>query len=116
MYSLTFSEPVSPLSLRLVRPDGSSIPLDRFDVKNRTVRIKAPAGLARGTHVLSWRVISADGHPIGGSVVFSIGEVSTQPPPVHEAIDWAVRAGVPGSRVALYVGLFIGRAGCGPTR
>lgn len=110
-YSLTFSEPVSPLSLRLVRPDGSSIPLGRLEVKDRTVGIEVPTGLARGTHVLGWRVISADGHPVGGSVVFSIGEASAEPPLVEEAIDWAVRAGTLGSRVALYVGLFIGVGG-----
>lgn len=32
-YSLTFSEPVSPLSIRLVQPDGSSVPLNHFAVK-----------------------------------------------------------------------------------
>lgn len=110
-YALTFSEPVSPLSLRLVRPDGSSIPLDRFEVKDRTVEIAAPADLGRGTHVLSWRVTSADGHPIGGSVVFSIGLASSAPPLVGDQIDWAVRAGVLAGRIALYVGLFIGVGG-----
>ncbi|OHV79516.1 copper resistance CopC/CopD family protein [Ensifer sp. LCM 4579] len=110
-YALTFSEPVSPLSLKLVRPDGSSIPLDRFEVRDRTVEIVAPTGLDRGTHVLSWRVISADGHPVGGSVVFSIGEADAAPPPIADEIDWTVRASVLASRVALYIGLFIGVGG-----
>ena len=38
----------------------------------------APREWRRGTHVLSWRVISADGHPVGGSVMFSVGAPSTQ--------------------------------------
>jgi copper transport protein len=110
-YSLTFSEPVSPLSLRLVRPDGSSTPLDGFVVKDNIVEIEAPAGLGRGTHVLSWRVVSADGHPVGGSVVFSIGDVSAQAPVIEEEIDWTVRGWLWASKVALYVGLFIGIGG-----
>ncbi|ODR92154.1 copper resistance CopC/CopD family protein [Sinorhizobium alkalisoli] len=110
-FAIAFSEPVSPLSLRLVRPDGSSIPLERFEVKDRTVEIVAPTGLGRGTHVLSWRVISADGHPVGGSVVFSISEADAAPPPIVDQIDRTVRAGVLGSKVALYIGLFIGVGG-----
>lgn len=110
-YSLTFSEPVSPLSLRLVRPDGSSIPLDRFAVKDRIVEIEAPDKLGRGTHMLSWRVISEDGHPVGGSVMFSIGEASGGAPAVGEEIDWTIRGWLWLSKVALYVGLFVGIGG-----
>ncbi|WP_245364271.1 copper resistance CopC/CopD family protein [Sinorhizobium americanum] len=111
VYALTFSEPVSPLWLKLVRPDGASIPLERFELKDRTVEIVAPTDLGRGTHVLSWRVISADGHPIGGSILFSVGMASAAPPLVSDQIDWGVRAGVLASRVALYIGLFIGVGG-----
>lgn len=110
-YSLTFSEPVSPLSLRLVQPDGSSVPLDRFAVKDNNVEIEPPTDLGRGTHVLTWRVVSADGHPVGGSVVFSIGEVSTQAPVVEEEIDWTVRGWLWASKLALYIGLFVGIGG-----
>ncbi|PST22718.1 copper resistance protein CopC [Mesorhizobium plurifarium] len=110
-YQLTFSEPVSPLSLRLVGPDGSSVPLERFEITDRTVEIVAPANIGRGTHVLSWRVISADGHAVSGSLVFSIGAATSEPPLIGEGTDWAVRAGILGSRVALYVGLFLGVGG-----
>lgn len=110
-YSLTFSEPVSPLALRLVRPDGSAVQLDRFAVKGDSVEIEAPADLRRGTHVLTWRVVSSDGHPVGGSVVFSIGEVSARTPVVEDEINWAVRGWLWASKVALYVGLFIGIGG-----
>ncbi len=47
-----------------------------------TLTIAVPP-LPDGTHVLSWRVISADGHPVGGSLIFSIGAPSVQPPAVH---------------------------------
>jgi copper transport protein len=109
-FSITFSEPVSPLVLRVIAPDGGALDLGEYAVKDRTVEIAAPAGLGRGTHVLTWRVVSADGHPVAGSVVFSIGEASAAPPVVEE-FDWPVRAGVWVTKVALYVGLFIGIGG-----
>lgn len=110
-FSLTFSEPVSALALNLIRPDGATIALDRFSLEGNVLRIEAPTDLARGTHVLSWRVVSEDGHPVGGSVIFSIGEPSAQPPPVKQQIDWTVRVGLWLSKMALYIGLFIGIGG-----
>lgn len=110
-FTLTFSEPVSPLALSLVKPDGSSIPLSQFALRDRVLDIDVPAGLGGGTHVLSWRIVSEDGHPVGGSVVFSIGEPSAEVPLVEEAIDWTARGGLWLAKVALYVGLFIGVGG-----
>src|SRR5262245_30414109 len=110
-YRLTFNEPVSPLALRLVEPDGSALSLDRFELKDNTLEIAAPAALGNGTYVLSWRVISEDGHPVGGSVVFSIGAPSAARPDVEEPVDWTVRAGLWTGKVLLYVGLFIGAGG-----
>lgn len=110
-YILTFSEPVSPLNLQLLRPDGSALALERFALKANTVEIEAPDDLERGTHVLSWRVVSADGHPIGGSVIFSIGEASAGLAVAEERIDWTVRIWLWLGKVALYVGLFIGAGG-----
>jgi copper transport protein len=109
--SLTFSELVAPLSLRLIRPDGTALVIDRFKLRDGTVEIEPPADLGAGTHVLSWRVVSADGHPIGGSVVFSIGAPSAQAPLVEEAVDWDVRRGLWLSKIALYLGLFLGVGG-----
>ncbi|HET9067116.1 MAG TPA: CopD family protein, partial [Amaricoccus sp.] len=40
------------------------------------LRVPVPAGLGSGTQILSWRVVSADGHPVGGSHLFSIGAPS----------------------------------------
>lgn len=110
-YSLTFSEPVSPIALKLVRPDGSSIALGHVALKDRALEIEAPSGLGRGTHVLSWRVVSEDGHPVWGSLVFSIGEASAETPLVDDEPDWTVRGALWVAKVALYVGLFIGVGG-----
>lgn len=96
-FSLSFSEPVSPLVLTLLGPEGASRRLTRFTLADRTLAIAAPDDLGQGTHVLSWRVVSEDGHPVGGSVVFSIGTPSLAPAA-------AASQGDPGVRVALWLG------------
>lgn len=110
-FDLSFTEPVSPLVLRLIAPDGAARDLTDYDLRDQTLRIAAPENLARGTHVLSWRVISADGHPVGGSVVFSVGEASVAPPAVEEASYPRVRMLGWGAKVALYCGLAFGVGG-----
>ncbi|MCG5235525.1 copper resistance CopC/CopD family protein [Xanthobacter oligotrophicus] len=111
-FVLTFSEPISPLVLRLVGPDGAAVTLDRFVQWGATLDVEAPAGLPNGTHVLAWRVVSDDGHPVGGAVVFSIGAPS---PGVSAAavdvIDWPVRMAIWLARFTLYAGLFVGVGG-----
>ncbi|PDQ20472.1 copper resistance protein CopC, partial [Mesorhizobium sanjuanii] len=109
-FSLTFSEPVSPLVLTLVRPDGTPLALTAFRLSDQTVEIDNPQALGAGTHVLSWRVISADGHPVGGSVLFSIG-VPSAAPIVSEAVDWGLRSAIWTGKVLLYIGLFLGVGG-----
>lgn len=108
--SLTFSEPVSPLVLALVRPDGTPVPLTSFRLNAQTLDIDNPHRLGSGTHVLSWRVISADGHPVGGSVLFSIGAPGAAPA-VSEAVDRGLRSAIWIGKVFLYVGLFLGVGG-----
>ncbi|TPN79402.1 copper resistance protein CopC [Mesorhizobium sp. CU2] len=109
-FSITFSEPVSPLVLTLVRPDGSQLPLTFFRLNDQTVEIDNPETLRSGTHVLSWRVVSVDGHPVGGSALFSIGAPSA-PPVVGQAVDWTLRAAIWVGKLFLYAGFFLGIGG-----
>ena len=68
--------------------------------------------MQRGTHVLSWRVISADGHPVGGALMFSIGAPSAQPAADADSrADRGVRTALWAIKVVLYVGLFVGIGG-----
>jgi copper transport protein len=73
---LVFSEQIVPelSQITLVRPDGSSIQLkvanDPHDV-HVLVGAVTP-GLTSGRYKVDWRVLSADGHPVGGSYTFSI--------------------------------------------
>ncbi|TIQ38379.1 MAG: copper resistance protein CopC [Mesorhizobium sp.] len=109
-FSLTFSEPVSPLVLTLVQPDGTRRALTSFRLTDRTVEIDNPETLKSGTHVLSWRVISEDGHPVGGSALFSVGAPSAAPV-AGETVDWSLRTAIWIGKLFLYVGLFLGAGG-----
>jgi len=108
---LTFNEPVSPLVIRLIAPDGS-VTTPAAAVENSTVTVTPSRLTQRGTHVLSWRVISADGHPVAGSLVFSVGEASARPRPgTLPAGDALVRAAFWGVKLVLHVGIFVGVGG-----
>ncbi len=106
---LTFNEPVSPLVMRLVGPSGEvDLAADRSG--ERHGHADTAAAVAR-QHVLSWRVISADGHPVGGSLLFSVGAPSAQQIPPAAEGDAAVQAALWAAKVVLYLGLFVGIGG-----
>lgn len=109
--SLSFSEPVSPLVLRLILPDGQSKTPETFVLRDRTLEIATPDDLAAGTHVLAWRVVSEDGHPVAGSTIFSIGAPSSAPQAAVEVIGWPVTTALWLARIAMYAGLFFGIGG-----
>ena len=81
---LVFSEQVEPTLARLslVAADGAPVPLlvagDPHDVNAVIAPVR---GLHTGSYRLVWRVVSADGHPVDGSFVFSIGAASATAPP-----------------------------------
>lgn len=106
-FVLTFNEPVSPLALKLIGPDGGATDVEATG--GTTVTVRAPTGLARGTHVLSYRVVSTDGHPIGGSLLFSIGEATGahSAPAADATVSVALWAG----KVLLFIAMFVGVGG-----
>lgn len=111
-FTLTFNEPVSPTALTMIGPAGQSLPLAAATLAGDAVTVPAPAVTATGTYALSWRVISSDGHPVGGTVVISVGAASRPGTAARpEAIDWPVAVGVWLSRVLTYAGLFVGVGG-----
>ena len=107
---LIFNEPVSPLVLRLVRPGGEIGTLTGRAGSNGTLAVPLPQYLADGTHLLSWRVVSADGHPVGGSLTFSIGAPSAAPASPQSA-DAPLLTLIWLARLVLYAGLFAGVGG-----
>jgi copper transport protein len=108
---LFFSEPVSPTRLMITMPDGSSAALERFVANGRVVEIEPPADPAKGTYLVSWRVVSEDGHPVAGTIVFSIGEPQATQTGTQDAVDWSVRLGLWLGRIGLYIGLLPGVGG-----
>jgi copper transport protein len=108
---LTFNEPVVPLVLRLVGPDETSISLAGGVDAGSAVAVGLPGMLAPGSYRVHWRVISADGHPAGGSVLLSVGAPSASPPPAAEPPDQLLRAAIWLAKLALYAGLFAGVGG-----
>lgn len=110
--TLTFNEPVRLVedAVRILDPAGSEV-----DVTTRAVDEQVfatlPAGLADGTYVVSWRVISADSHPVAGAFTFSVGAPSATPTDTATAgDDRGVAAAAVAAQAAGYLGL-LGAAG-----
>lgn len=106
--SLTFNEPISPMAMSLVRPDGAVENLEGTANGGRLV-VRMPAAAGQGSYLLCWRVVSADGHPVAGIIPLTIGvsgglrAVVAEPNGVWPAI-WIVTT-------LMYAGLFLGVGG-----
>ncbi|WP_333827480.1 copper resistance CopC/CopD family protein [Pararhodobacter sp.] len=85
--TLTFNEPVALLQARWFAPDGTATEAEARS-ENTALIIAPPPGLSPGTHALSWRVVSTDGHPVGGTHVFSIGFESGAPDTATAPVPW----------------------------
>ncbi len=103
--TLTFNEAVVPLVLRLIAPDGTPTELEGM-AQDTAVVVEPPEGLGQGTWLLSWRVVSSDGHPVGGTLTFHIGQPSATPPGQAELAAGASRMAA-ALRLALTVALVI---------
>jgi len=111
LLTLTLSEPVTPLVARLIDPQGKTQLINGVGGKGQTVTFAVPAGLGQGTHILSWRVTSSDGHPIGGGLVFSIGAPSAGVAVAPSPSDPAIHAGLWVARFLIMSGLVFGVGG-----
>jgi copper transport protein len=106
---LRFNEPVTPASIKLIDGAGKAREDVSVSAQDNVVEISLPDNL-HGTQLVSYRVVSADGHPVGGSLVFSVGMPVSEitPPsdraPVLDVLIWLARIGV-------YIGLFVGVGG-----
>ncbi|MCG6206911.1 CopD family protein [Rhodopseudomonas sp. HC1] len=109
--SLTFNEPVEPLALALIDAQGGSHAITDITRDGASLRFAPPAKLGAGGHVLSWRVISADGHPIGGSLTFWVGAPGSALPAIIVPDDPARRTAIWVTRVALQFALLIATGG-----
>jgi copper transport protein len=70
---LTFTEVVNPVAgkVRVIAPDGTRV--DRDDARSSGLQLIIPLKPVDdiGTYLVTFRVVSADSHPIGGAFSFS---------------------------------------------
>jgi copper transport protein len=108
---LQFNEPVTLAVISLIDASGKT----RSDVVvhaiDQTITMMLPADLPRGTQVVSYRIVSADGHPVGGALVFSIGEMTVSPVTAAPTSSVLVSGLIWLARVGVYLGLFVGVGG-----
>ncbi|MET4800578.1 CopD family protein [Bradyrhizobium sp. LB11.1] len=106
---LRFNETVVPGAIQLIDGAGKARDDARVTTSGESILVAMPPDLPKGTAVVSYRVISQDGHPVGGSVIFSIGmPTGTQPP---ASTNSGLNALIWLSRIGLYLGLFVGVGG-----
>jgi copper transport protein len=108
--TLTFNEPVEPLTIRIVDQSGAGENVTRVR-RDGAQLILTPATMDNGAHVISWRVVSADGHPVGGSTTFWIGQRGTNAPQAMRSDDALLRTAIWLTQVTVYLGLFVGVGG-----
>jgi copper transport protein len=106
---LRFNEAVTPAVIRLIDAEGKARDDATVRTTDQTIVITPPANLPRGTQVVSYRVISQDGHPVSGSLVFSIGAPTGTAVARESAGPVAVLIWL--ARVGFYLGLFVGIGG-----
>ena len=110
--TLTFNEPVRLTSQEIAVYDaagdevGSSAGSSGAEV---TVDLDGAADLPDGTYVVSWNVLSDDGHPISGALTFSVGApsptVTAAPEPQSSPASVTVTRDV--VTIVTYVGLMV---------
>lgn len=103
-----FSEPVSTAQTdtAVIAPGGSNAHSDPAVADGSDVRIPLRADLPEGTYLVTYRVISSDGHPVASGFTFSIGAASPAPEPPEPETAGAVAAGAKAANQYLgYLGL-----------
>ncbi|WP_319461665.1 copper resistance CopC/CopD family protein [Micromonospora sp. RTP1Z1] len=105
---LTFSEGVRkvPGKIRVIAPDGSRADRGEPSFSGAVVTVPVDPSGARGTYLISYRVISADSHPVSGAFTYSVGAPS--PPPADTGTD---NRADPVVETAVKVAKYLGYAG-----
>ncbi|WBB82155.1 copper resistance protein CopC [Micromonospora sp. WMMD882] len=108
---LTFSEAVRkvPDRIRVIAPDGSRADRGEPNFSGSLVTVAVDPAGARGTYLVSYRVVSADSHPVSGAFTYSVGAPSTVPVDTgtDSRADPAVGVAVKVARFLTYAGLLL---------
>jgi copper transport protein len=78
---MTFTESINLVDngIRLVDHVGANVPTPQPTVSGRTVTWPMPPNLPEGPYIITWRVVSADGHPVSGASSFGVGTAAAGP-------------------------------------
>jgi len=106
---LRFNEAVTPAVVRVIDAAGKARDDVTVRVAGDTITITLPDNLPRGTQVVSYRVTSEDGHPVAGSMVFSIGAATGAV--ASKSSSSSVNGLIWLARIGVYLGLFVGVGG-----
>jgi putative copper export protein/methionine-rich copper-binding protein CopC len=109
---ITFSEVVAPVPTRItvIAPDGKRIDSGNPRVQGDDMHIPVRTNVPGGTYLVSYRVISADSHPVGGGFTYSVGAPSPggAPKPANGGdTDKIVATGVSIMQFVGFVGLIL---------
>jgi copper transport protein len=79
---MTFTESVNLVEdgIRLVNHVGATVATPDPTVRGRTIIWPMPAKLPEGPYVVTWRVVSSDGHPVSGAFSFGVGTAAVAVP------------------------------------
>jgi copper transport protein len=70
---LQFSEPVAPLAVTLERGEGGRLEVALETLGDgSSLRLRPAEPLTPGAYLVRWRVVSVDGHPVGGRSAFAV--------------------------------------------
>ena len=108
--ALTFDERVAlpPDGVQVFDADGQPVTA-AASANDTVVTVELPDRLEDGTYVVVWRLVSADGHPVAGSLTFSVGEPSIRvvSPPPPETAGPAATTALSIAQAATYTGLLL---------
>jgi methionine-rich copper-binding protein CopC len=81
--TLTFSEDLlaGANTVSITDKTGAVLATESLEPQGPTIVAPWPAAASGGTYQVAYRVVSADGHPITGAVVITVGRSSPEPMP-----------------------------------
>ncbi|MEN3305991.1 MAG: copper transport protein [Micromonosporaceae bacterium] len=108
---VTFSEHVTPVTgkVKVISPQSTDIANGQVTVAGRVLHIPVRSDVPRGTYLVSYRVISADSHPVGAGFSYSVGAPSSTGSALTDAgrTDRAVAIAVSAAQYVGYAGLVL---------
>ncbi|MCU1603834.1 MAG: copC, partial [Modestobacter sp.] len=96
---------------RVLGADGRRVDAGAPAVRDRLLTVPLREGLPEGSYVVTWRVVSADSHPVSGAWSFVVGNGKLVAPTVAEdgtAASPGVAVALPAARWLGYLGLVLG--------